>query len=273
MTNKNLDKTVTTIKELIEDINKTEDSLLTSIYGKTYVEGAQRYIEEHPDYSFTTLVDAEFIRCSKFNDNDHSIINDKYNHDRKEAFLSGCIYGSLNKDMYLDTDDIEVKGLVDDFIIMYPFNDNDFGYGIEEAGNAYTSEFNKRYKHIKYLKSNDFDTESYVKKIKELEDANIIKNIICSAYVSSRTNINSVNYEYCSSIEKTLNEIKSEMEYLGIENKDNYIIGSENAIRKILLEKYACDGMKDDTPLNKIDCNHEVLIIQVKDSNCSSAII
>ena len=211
---------------------------------------------------------------------------ENYNEENKKNYMWGFIHGAQTA-VYKNWkhEHIEKSAATDcceftknrDFAFMFNFYDNDFSGYIEEAIEKYIEKYNREMCQIENYTKFNYDIKTYIDKIEKYESWGTIKEMFKTLYKQSVINYKCDDLtcnDNCDTmtLHEMLNKAERDIQYLGFDNPDSYIFGTNADIDKILEDGYKYD---EDKPIEETYYwdNCETLIVRVKDGRMTYKII
>ena len=199
----------------------------------------------------------------------------------KINYMHGFVYGvehAVNNNF--KTEDIEKNAnknceftMNRDFAFIFKFSDNDFSGYIEDVAKMYCEKYNEVMRQIEELTEANVSPVLYTEQIEKYESLPIIKELYKSLfkhfnsyYTVKELKYNNTEFDMLKLIEETDEHIK----YLGFDNPNNYVFGTNEQITKILDNKYKYDP-KDENTFYWDNC--ETLGVRVKNGRMTYKII
>lgn len=161
-----------------------------------------------------------------------------------------------------------------DFCIYYDFGDNDFGGYVEQAANIYADKYNYYLRELDYRLKDDEDGKINIEnlytyqdllKLEEFENIYKIlgKGVVGSAILSD-ADYHFIGNNTQSSVKDSAENNYKHFDYLGINNRDRYIIGTYEEVEKQVIERHKHNNRDvENLSLKNIWINGEAVIIAI----------
>lgn len=264
--------------------NLLEDKeIYYSMYNKKLVDKAFEYLKDSRSFNNAkvgAMLALEDKACQNMTYEERGA---RFNRLNLSTFMFAYLHGAL-ENIGLTREDIEPdkeKKYSDfrknrDFCIYYDFGDNDFGEYVEKAANIYADKYNYYLRELDYRLKDDEDGKINIENLYtyqdlvKLEEFENIYKILGKGVVGSAI-LSDAEYHFIGnnsqpSVKDSVENNYKYFDYLGINNRDKYIIGTYEEVEKQVIERHKHNNRNiENLSLKNIWINGEALVIAVED--------
>jgi hypothetical protein len=160
-----------------------------------------------------------------------------------------------------------------DFAFIFNFGDNDFSGYVEDVAKMYCEKYNEVMWQIEEYTKFNVSMDSYVEQIEKYESWRVIKELYKSLFnhVKSYYTVRDLKYNNTEfDISKLIEENNKHIKYLGFDDPNKYVFGTNEQITKILDDGYKYEPENENTFYWD---NAETLVVRVKNGRMTCKII
>ena len=134
----------------------------------------------------------------------------------------------------------------------------------------------KQFKLTKFVKNHHFMFAFYFydngKNISYFEKLEVIKQYLIDGLYAYKFNNAQCISSSLTPVERTLEDIESYIETIGLKNDESYCCGDSKKVREWLKEKHHMRIYGDEKDINNWDCNYEALVVELKNGHFTTKI-
>jgi hypothetical protein len=201
----------------------------------------------------------------KWNTPNAEILIDLIENDYESIFIDGLEHGINYPSCKKDSIDEQFKltKFVKNhhFMFAFYFYDNDFGEEVKRLADNYIEDYNVL-----------LHSELNRKNISYFEKLEVIKQYLIDGLYAYKFNNAQCISSSPTPVERTLKDIESYIETIGLKNDDSYCCGDTKKVREWLKEKHHMMIYGDEKDINNWDCNYEALVVELKNGHFSTKI-
>jgi phenylalanyl-tRNA synthetase beta subunit len=187
-----------------------------------------------------------------------------------EIVLESIENGKAKKKQFVDKVFPKIER---DFAFIFNFGDNDFSGYVEDVAKMYCEKYNEVMWQIEEYTKFNVSMDSYVEQIEKYESWRVIKELYKSLFnhVKSYYTVRDLKYNNTEfDISKLIEENNKHIKYLGFDDPNKYVFGTNEQITKILDDGYKYEPENENTFYWD---NAETLVVRVKNGRMSCKII